>query len=797
MHRKNRPCRGLFLRWIFSVALMAPALWPLAGAARQHYTVSGYVRDAASGESLVGASVVLRGSGEGVSTNAFGYYALSAPAGQDTLVVSYLGYEQYLQPLDGKNAHINVLLRARSYKQQEIVITGERKNENVSTTEMGRVDLSIQKIKELPALFGEVDVLKAIQLLPGVQSAGEGNAGLYIRGGSPDQNLIMLDGAPVYNTGHLFGFFSVFNGDAIKDVSLIKGGIPANFGGRVSSVVNVTMKEGNSKELHGEGGIGLIASRFSLEGPIKKDKASFIISGRRTYADMLTKPFVPKSSSFHGSGYYFYDLNAKINYTFSDRDRVYLSGYFGRDVFKFVSKERTFSTTIPWGNATATLRWNHVFSPRVFANIMAIYNDYQFSFSAKQNNLSLRMNSGVRDAGLRGDLDLYASTKHHIKFGGVYTYHSFLPSTASGQAGENAFHPDNPFKKYAHEGAAYLLDDWEATPWLKINAGLRYSIFQQVGPYKSYRKDDQGKPVDSSVYSRWEPVMTYGGWEPRLIARLTLSPSSSLKGSITKHYQYIHLVSSSGTTLPTDLWVPSTLRVKPQMAWQYDMGYFRNFKNNEYETSVEFYYKDLHDQIAFREGYIPSLDDPEDAFVFGKGWSYGGELFIHKQQGRLTGWIGYTLSWTYRKFPDLNKGHSFPVKYDRRHDISVVASYRINDRWTVGGDFIYGTGNAITLPEKFYFVEGVLTQAYSSLNTYRMQPYHRLDLSAVLTPKPKPGRRFSHSWTFSVYNAYSRLNPYFLYFDQTGSYLDGSLHVQAKKVALFPVIPSVTWNFKF
>lgn len=766
--------------------------------AQSRVTVSGYVRDSISGESLAGATVFVKEVSQGVSANRYGFYSLTLPAGTYTLVYSFLGYETMEKSvvLQG-SLSANVNLSPRSYIGKEVVIRADtRKDENVQSTEMGKIDLSMGKIRELPALFGEVDVLKAIQLLPGVQSAGEGNAGLYVRGGSPDQNLILLDDAPVYNTGHLFGFFSIFNGDAIQDVTLYKGGMPANYGGRLSSVVDVTMKEGNNKEFHGEGGIGLISSRFSIEGPLKKNKSSFIISGRRTYADLLVKPFVSKTSSFRGSGYYFYDLNAKVNYIFSEKDRLFLSGYFGRDVFKFVSSERSFSTNIPWGNTTATLRWNHLFNDRLFANTTLLFNSYDFSFGATQNNLEISLNSGIRDANAKIDFDYYASFRHHLKFGANYTYHTFIPSTASGKSGDDSFEPENPLKKYAHEAALYLLDDYTISDRLKVNLGLRYSVFQQVGPYTLYRPSADGKE-DTTVYKRLQPVRTYGGLEPRLIIRYAFSNESSVKASVTRNYQYIHLVSNAGTTLPTDLWVPSTYKTRPQVAWQYSAGYFRNFQDNTYETSLEVYYKDMRHQIEFRPGYTPSLEDPEDEFVFGKGWSYGAELFLHKQRGNLTGWIGYTLGWTWRQFPDINNGIKYPAKYDRRHDLSVVGTYHLNKRWEFSGVFVYGTGNAITLPEKFYFIEGTLTQEYSDIDSYRMKPYHRLDLSATLTPKPKPGRRFSHSWTFSVYNAYSRLNPYFLYFDQSGSALEGTLHVQAKKVALFPVIPSVTWNFKF
>lgn len=791
----------LFLIWVTALALTA-VFWCGASAQtpespRTRYVVSGYVRDSASGESLIGATISVKGGGAGVVTNAFGFYSLRLPGGPDTLYYSFLGYQRQEKPLLlSENLTMNVPLSTLRVSGREVVITGRRKDENVASTEMGRINLPMKNIRELPALFGEVDVLKTIQLLPGVLS-GEATAGLYIRGGSPDQNLILLDGAPVYNPGHLFGFFSVFNGDAIKDVTLIKGGMPANYGGRLSSVVDISMKEGNNQSFHGEGGIGVIASRFSLEGPIKKNKSSFMISARRTYVDLLVKPFVSKSSSFHGSGYYFYDLNAKANYIFSDRDRLYLSGYFGRDVFNFVSKERTFSTNIPWGNATATLRWNHLFSPKLFSNTMLIYNDYRFAFNAVQSDFTVGMHSGIQDESFRSDFDYFASPTHHLKFGMRYTFHTFTPSTISGNSGSNSFNPDNPFTKRANEGALYLLDDWTVSQHLKVNAGLRWSVFQQVGPYTRYWFNASGEKTDSTVYRWFQPIETYQGLEPRLILRYALGSSSSVKAAVTRNFQYVHLVSSNSTTLPTDLWVPSTYQVRPEIAWQYSLGYFRNFRDNTFETSLEVYYKDMQHQIEFKEGYIPSLEDPENAFVFGKGWAYGAELFIRKRRGRLTGWISYTLSWAWRKFPDLNEGRKYPTRYDRRNDLSVVATYKLNEKWTLSGDFVFGTGNAITLPENFYVIEGVLSQGYSTVNSYRMKPYNRLDLSATYQPTPKAGRKFSHSWSFSIYNAYSRLNPYFLYFDQSGGYLDGSLSVQAKKVALFPIIPSVTWNFKF
>ncbi len=764
----------------------------------QQFILSGYVSDSASGEMLQGASVQIVGTSEGIVTNSYGYYAIRLPAGDYGIRYSFLGYNtRTVNVKITGSIRLNLSLIPVAISRKEVVITDKKGSENVTSTAMGKVNLPMKRIQQLPALFGEIDVLKALQLLPGVQSGGEGTSGLFIRGGGPGQNLVLLDGAPVYNTGHLFGFFSVFNGDAIKDVTLLKGGMPANYGGRLSSVVDISMKEGNNKALHGEGGIGLIASRFSLEGPIVKNKASFIVAARRTYIDALIKPFISKNSSFHGSGYYFYDLNAKVNYAFSDKDRLFLSGYFGRDRFKFTSSNQDFKTTIPWGNSTATLRWNHLFSNRLFANTELVYNAYDFSFNGEQKDLLIGMHSGIKDWNFKTHFSWYLNNHHHIQFGGNYIIHRFIPSTVTGESNETSFDAANPFEKHAHEAALYALDDWQVSKRLKINAGIRFSFFQQIGPYTSYKTDEKGALLDSTVYKKSEPVQTYTGWAPRLLFQFDLLHHNALKASVTRNFQYIHLVSSNTTTLPTDLWVPSTAVVKPEIAWQYAIGYYQNFRDNMYESSLSVYYKDMKNQMEFGPGYLPSLEDPQNSFVFGKATAYGAELFIHKQKGRLKGWLGYTLSWVWRHFPDLNEGERYPARQDRRHDLKVVVSYKLNHRWTFAGDFIYETGSPTTLPEKFYFIEGVLSQAYSHLNTYRLKPYNRLDLSATYTPPPKPGRKFSHSWTFSVYNAYSRLNPYFIYFDSEGGYLDGSLTIQPKKVALFPVIPAVTWNFKF
>jgi len=779
--------------------LIITMLIPFVIKAQNRFTISGFIKDSLNGETLIGASVAVQGQTKGISSNQYGFYSITLEEGDYIFVCSYIGYQPKIirLKLDG-NQQLNFNVLPKISLSQEVIVSSKKRDANVKNAQMGKFTLPIEQIKSIPAFLGEVDLLKTIQLLPGIRNAGEGSAGLYVRGGGPDQNLILLDDAPVYNTGHLFGFFSIFNSDAIKNVTLIKGGMPAQYGGRLSSVLDISMKEGNNQKFQVDGGMGLIASRLSVQGPIKKDKASFIVSARRTYIDALTKPFVKSDNQFYGSGYYFYDLNAKVNYRFSEKDRVYLSGYFGRDVFDFVNGKQSLKVNIPWGNATGTLRWNHVFNNKLFGNTTAVYNDYNFTFKAAQNDFEIKLASGIRDVSLKQDFDLYPFTGHKIKFGGIFTYHKFTPSVISGKQDSVVFNPNNAQTKFANEAALYLQDDWEINDKIKINAGLRYSLFQQIGAYKIYTTDDNGNRTDSIVYKKGQAVKTYGGLEPRLTVRYALNDETSIKASVTRNLQYIHLVSNAGTTLPTDIWVPSTYKVKPQVSLLYAVGVFKNYKDNMYETSVEVYYKQMQNQIEYQEGYTPNtLEDTEDFFAFGKGWSYGCELFINKTKGKLTGWVGYTLSWTWRKFDALNFGEKYPAKYDRRHDLSVVGIYELNKKLKLSATFVYGSGNAATLPQRFYIIGGVLTQEYSRINEYRLPAYHRLDLSAILTPKKNENRKWKSEWVFSIYNTYSRQNPYFIYFDQNGSALNGTLTIQAKQVSLFPIIPAVTWNFKF
>ncbi|HKR06354.1 MAG TPA: TonB-dependent receptor [Bacteroidia bacterium] len=792
----------------------------LPGFSQNKFTISGYVKDSTTGEFLIGTNVYIKELLKGEQTNQYGFYSITVNEGNYTVVFSYVGYREKNIPVElNKNVRINAEMASTAIETKEVEIVGEKKDKNVQNAQMGKIELDVEKIKSLPTFLGEVDILKAIQLLPGVQAAGEGNSGFYVRGGGPDQNLILLDEAVVYNPAHLFGFFSVFNADAVKNISLIKGGMPANYGGRLASVLDISMKEGNSKGLHVNGGIGYVASRLTIEGPLKKDTSSFIISARRTFIDLfLRPPFIKKGSNAEGNSYYFYDLNAKINYRLSDKDRLFLSGYFGRDVFSFSNAEAGFKVDIPWGNATGSLRWNHLFSGKMFLNTSLIFTDYNFSFGASQQEFDFKIFSGIKDYNAKIDFDYFPSIRHHVKFGANYTYHIFTPTNASARSGDVVFDLGDIVKFYAHDIAVYINDDFDISDKLSVNYGLRYSLFEHIGPFNRYILDNLGRDiVDTISYKRGEKVAFYNHIEPRISVKYSLGLQSSLKAAYTQNYQYIHLASVGSVSLPTDVWVPSSDRVKPQFGTQYALGYFKNYKNNMYETSIEVYYKEMKNQIEYSDGHQPDQDirnNTDNSFVFGKGWSYGAEFFLKKAEGKFTGWIGYTVAWTKRNFPDLNKGNTFPAKYDRRHDVSIVFTFDISSRWTLGATWIYATGNALTLPESRYFLLGPtdLTQflnqtsidpsAFGGLynesgarNSFRQKAYHRLDVSATL--KGKKRKKFESSWNFSIFNVYNRYNPYFIYFNDYVNKNTGEFTIQAKQVSLFPILPSITYNFKF
>ncbi len=792
------------------------AIAPAVTFAQEKYTISGEIRESRTGETMIGAVVFLAGTPYGATTNNFGYYSITAPAGQYQLKISFVGFQEIVQSLQlNKNELLNFNLE--EYNSRDLVIQADR-NRNTESTDMGRIELPIDQIKKLPVVFGEVDILKTIALLPGVQSAGEGNTGFYVRGGGIDQNLILLDNATVYNASHLFGFFSVFNADAVKNIELFKGGVPSGYGGRLSSVLDISLRDGNYKTFHGTGGVGTIASRFTAEGPIKKDTSSFIISGRRTYIDFLLKPLINKRPNIQGTGYYFYDLNAKFNYKLSSKDWISISAYLGRDVFSFNSAKAGFSTKIPWGNATSTLRWNHVFSPKLFMNTLFYFTDYSFSFEGGQEEFTFGLKSGIRDYGSKIQFSYFPNPNHKVKWGVDYTYHIFTPNNTYASSGDTEFNLNNSSRLNSHESAAYIQDEWDINEKFKVNIGLRQSYFLHTGSFTRYIYPETtgligaGAP-QTVTYGNGEKVADYWGFEPRLSGRYLIKEGASIKAGYNRNFQYIHLNSFSPTSLPTDVWLPSTDRLKPQFSDQYSIGYFRDFKENKWESSVEVYYKDMFNVSEYQEGADPSQtvnDNIDNLLWFGKGWSYGAEFFLKRNTGDLTGWIGYTWAKTMRQFDEINEGKAFPSRWDRRHDFNFVMNYKINERADIGFVFVYATGNAITLPTSRYFYQGNVIDVYGDRNSFRMAPYHRADISLNLVSKKSIQRKelarlnphlntrvFVSSWNFSIYNLYNRRNPYFIYFAAEGDFSQGTFQTKAYQVSLFPILPSVTWNFEF
>jgi hypothetical protein len=780
--------------------------------AQNEFVISGSITDIGSGETVVGAKIFSLTNNKGAISNTYGFFSLSLQNGSQKIRITANGLDTIILNLElQKNLIKDFQMKSSALNLKEVNVNAN-KGENVNSTKIGQIELEMNKIKDLPAFMGEVDILKVIQLLPGVSSASEGGQGFYVRGGGPDQNLVLLDEAQVYNASHLFGFFSVFNADAVKSVNLIKGGIPANYGGRMSSVLEVNMNEGNNQRLKVKGGLGLISSRLTIEGPIKKGKGSFILSARRTYIDVLMKTFIPKTSNFYGSSYFFHDFNFKSNYKLGKKDKLFLSAYYGKDQFRFANKKDNFDVRMPWGNGIVALRWNHIVNPKLFMNVTATMTDYLFRFQSEQDIFKFELKSGIRDYGNKIDFSYYPNTRHKIKFGSEYIYHIFTPTSVSASQDDIVFDTGKAQSLNSHETAFYLLDEVDLNEYIRINAGVRYSMYHFVGPFTRYINNPINGQSSSVDYAKGKVIKFYNGLEPRFSTRILLKDKSSIKAAYTYNYQYVHLTSLSAVSLPTDIWFPSTDIAKPQNGFQTSIGYFKNFKDDSYETSVEIYFKKMNNLIEYKEGALPQdnvNDNNDNLLVFGTGWSYGVEFFIKKTVGKFTGWIGYTWSKTERLFPDL-QAEVFPAKYDRRHDLSIVGSYKLNDRWTFSAAFIYATGNTLTLPTSWYLQEQNLLFNYGSRNSTRMAPYHRLDISATWYDKPTKkvfdeelndykeiNKRLRNNWSFSVYNVYNRANPYFLYIDNDGDIVNGDFKISAKQVTLFPIIPSVTWNFEF
>ncbi|MEJ6981111.1 TonB-dependent receptor [Pedobacter sp. P351] len=755
------------------------------GLAQGNLTITGVAKDAQSGETLIGATIKLSGETEhGTTTNAYGFYSLSLPNGEYKLTASYVGFQTLSQTVSlNKNLRIDLLLNAEN-ALGEVVITSEKRDNNVVNAQMGLAKVNISQVKNVPVLFGERDIIKTLQLLPGIKSAGEGNSGFYVRGGSIDHNLILLDEAPVYNASHLLGFFSTFNSDAIKDVTVYKGGMPSQYGGRLASVLDIRMNDGNQKDFSVEGGLGLISSRLKVEGPLVKDKSSFIISGRRTYADAFLK--LASDTSIRNNVLYFYDLNAKANYRFNQNNTLYLSGYFGRDE---LGLNETFG--FDWGNSTATLRWNHLFNNRLFSNTSLIYSNYNYVIQSFEEQNDFKVKSTIRDWDLKQDFQ-YSLNNHNLRFGVDVIHHTIEPGEISASVGSSV-NDDQIENRTGLELAIYISDEWKVNDRLNVTYGLRGSSYSAFGPgnFKAY--DADGNTIGTTNYKKGELVKNYINPEPRISASYKLRNAGSVKASYTRNTQNLHLMSNSTATSPTDLYVMNSNNIKPEIADQVAIGYFRNFKEDKYEFSAEIYYKSMNNQIEYRSGTdLRGNSNVEADLLYGDGRAYGLELFLKKRFGKFNGWLGYTLSRTERQFSDINGGIWFPSKQDRIHDISIVGIYKASTRWTFSSTFVYNTGNAVTFPNGKYEMNGKTVFYYSERNADRLPDYHRLDLAATL--EAKPGKKLQSSWSFGIYNVYNRQNTFSMDFQDNP---DDPSKTQAVRKTLFGIIPSVTWNFKF
>jgi hypothetical protein len=754
--------------------------------AQNKLTISGNVTDSGSGETLIGASVKLVGPvTTGTVTNSYGFYSISVPAGKYELAVSFIGYKTDTQTVDlSKSLKLNIVL-TESNQLNEVVISAEKRNENIANPQMGLQKITVKELNNVPVLLGERDVLKTLQLLPGIKSAGEGNSGFYVRGGSTDQNLILLDEAPVYNASHLLGFFSTFNSDAIKDVSVYKGGMPAQYGGRLSSVLDIKMNEGNRKQFTTEGGLGLISSRLKVEAPIVKDKGSFMISARRTYIDAFLA--LSPDSSVRGNTLYFYDLNAKANYQIDDKNTLFLSGYFGRDNLG-INEAFGFN----WGNSTVTLRWNHLFSDRLFSNTSLIYSNYNYVIRNLMEENNFEVNSAIKNYNLKEDFEYSLSAKHSLKFGLNAISHTIEPGKIN-TTGESSVNQADYESRKGIELAAYVSDEWAVSDKINVVYGLRMSSFSPTGPgnFKTY--DEDGNTIEVTPYKKGQVIKNYINVEPRISANFQISPNSSLKAAYTRNVQNVHLMSNSTSTSPTDLYIMNSNNVKPEIADQIATGFFKNFNDNKYEFSAEIYYKLMQNQIEYRSGTdLRGNSNVEADLLYGEGRAYGIELFLKKKYGRFNGWIGYTLSKTERKFDAINSAKWFNAKQDRTHDLSLVGIFKATSRWTFSSVFVYNTGNAVTYPSGKYQINGRTVFYYTDKNGYRTPAYHRLDVSATL--EGKPGRKLQSSWSFGIYNLYNRQNAFAIDFKDDP---DDPTKTQVVRTTLFGIIPSVTWNFKF
>jgi hypothetical protein len=770
--------KQLFFAWLLAC---------LGYAGHAQFTVSGTVTAARNGETVIGATVRVLNRNAGTISNEYGFYSLTLPAGNYQVQFSSTGLKDTVIPITlTQNLRLNMALPEAPAALDNVVVTSSSsRGRSLSSPQMGVEKLSIADTKNIPVLLGERDVLKTIQLLPGIKSAGEGNSGFYVRGGAADQNLILLDEAPVYNASHLLGFFSTFNSDAIKDIMVYKGGMPAQYGGRLSSVLDIKMNDGNNQDYDVSGGIGLISAKLNVEGPLQKNKSSFLVSARRTYADAFLK--LSKDSTINRNSLYFYDLNAKLNYILGDKDRLYLSGYFGRDQ---LGVGETFK--LRWGNATGTLRWNHIYSSRLFSNTSLILSNYDYKISIRSGSNDIDIFSQIRDYNIKHEFQWNAGQRNNIRIGFNSIYHTMTPGNITAGATSNVNNREFQ-KRYSLENAVFAANTFKASSKLNLSYGIRLGFFSILGKGDFYTLNNAGEVVDTTSYTSGQVVKTYVNPEPRVAASYLLNSSTSVKASYVRNVQNLHLISNSTTSSPTDKWVASTNIIRPEISDQFSVGYYKNLAGNQYELTFETYYKSLQNQIDYRDGADVFTNEViESQLLFGKGRAYGAEFLVKKKAGKLTGWISYTLSKTERLIEGINNNRWYNARQDRTHDVAIVAAYQLNTKWTFSANWICYTGDAVSFPSGKYRVDGQMVYYYTERNGYRLPAYHRLDVGA--TCQLKKTKKFSSELVFSLFNAYGRENAYTITFRDSK---EDPNKTEAVRTALFKFIPSVSYNFKF
>jgi hypothetical protein len=771
--------------------------------AQKKYTISGIVFDEKTTETLIGASLYIDETKTAFTTNEYGFYSITLPEGTYTMNISYVGYTILQEKIElNKDIKKNFVLKGTNNMLDEIVIVDNKKRINIRKPEMSVNKLSIKEIKEMPVILGEVDIIKSILTLPGVTNAGEGQSGFNVRGGGADQNLIQLDEATIYNSSHLFGLFSVFNPDAIKDLKLYKGGIPARYGGRLSSILDIYQKEGNKKSFHMNGGIGLISSRILAEGPIVKDKGSFVVAARGSYAHLFLKLTDNPNSA------YFYDLNTKLSYSLNEKNNIYLSGYFGRDVFQL---NDTFKNT--YGNSILNLRWNHLFSDKLFSNLSLIYSDYYYGLNL--DFIGLNWESGIKNFNLKYDFKHYLSEKFNLTYGVHSNYYEFNPGTVSPTNESSSINADQLDRKYAFESAIYIDAEHEITNKIALSYGLRFSTFLRLG-LQTLNTYANNQPVtynsEFSIYESAEPigVINYGknktiakfdNLEPRLAVSYALNDNQSIKASYNRMSQYLHLISNTQSPTPLDVWAPSDQYLKPQLLDQVALGYFQNFKDDNYSLEVETFYKKIKNRVDYIDGAnLIANEAIETAILNGKARAYGLEVLFRKNSGRTTGWLSYTLSRTEQQVPGrtpeetgINNGEWYKTGFDKTHNLAVVGNYKLNEKWRFGANFILQTGQPVTFPNGQYVYEGITVPSYTTRNEENLPAYHRLDVSATLTPRKNKGRKWQSEWVFGIYNIYNRQNAASITFRQN----DETAANEAVRLTIFGFVPSATYNIKF